>query len=104
MVVNAARAAGIQPIDSVYSGLDDPEALASIVKESKALGFEGMGCIHPGQIAIVNRNFLPDDAGIQKACKIVLAFEKAEKEGSAVVSIDSKMVDLPVVKRACAYY
>ena len=100
MVVNAARAAGIQPIDSVYSGFDDPEVLASIVKESRALGFEGMGCIHPGQIAIVNRNFLPDDAVIQKACKIVLAFEKAEKEGSAVVSIDSKMVDLPVVKRA----
>ena len=51
MVVNAARAAGIQPIDSVFSDIDDMEALARNVRESKALGFAGMGCIHPRQVA-----------------------------------------------------
>jgi citrate lyase subunit beta/citryl-CoA lyase len=60
MVVNAARAAGIQPIDSVFSNIDDMEALARNVKESKSLGFSGMGCIHPRQIPVIHENFLPE--------------------------------------------
>lgn len=100
MVVNAARAAGIQPIDSVFADIDDKEALIRAVTESKSLGFSGMGCIHPRQVAIVNENFLPGKAETDKAKKIVLAFEKAEKEGSSVVALDSKMIDPPVVKRS----
>jgi citrate lyase subunit beta/citryl-CoA lyase len=100
MVINAAKAAGIQPIDSVFSNLDDLEALAIAARESKSLGFTGMGCIHPRQIPIINHQFLPNDQEIQKAQKIVCAFEKAEKEGIGVVAIDSKMIDPPVVKRA----
>lgn len=100
MVVNAARAAGIQPIDSVFSDIDDMEALARYVKESKALGFSGIGCIHPRQVPIVNENFLPDEGETEKAKRIMLAYEKAEKEGSGVVALDSKMIDPPVVKRA----
>ena len=100
MVVNAARAAGIQPIDSVFSDIDDMEALARYVRESKALGFSGIGCIHPRQVSVVNENFLPDEAETEKAKRIVLAYEKAEKEGSGVATLDSKMIDPPVVKRA----
>jgi citrate lyase subunit beta/citryl-CoA lyase len=100
MVVNAARAAGIQPIDSVFSDIDDMEALARYVRESKALGFSGIGCIHPRQVPVVNVNFLPDEAETEKAKRFVLAYEKAEKEGSGVVALDSKMIDPPVVKRA----
>jgi citrate lyase subunit beta/citryl-CoA lyase len=100
MVVNAARAAGIQPIDSVFSDVDDMVALAQNVQESKALGFSGMGCIHPRQIPVIHENFLPGETEIQKARKIVLAYEKAEREGLAVVAVDSKMIDPPVVKRA----
>ena len=100
MVVNAARAAGIQPIDSVFSDIDDMEALARNVKESKSLGFTGMGCIHPRQVPVIHKNYLPDDAEIAKAQRIVLAFEKAEKEGLGVVAVESKMIDPPVVKRS----
>jgi citrate lyase subunit beta / citryl-CoA lyase len=100
MVVNAARAAGIQPIDSVFSNIDDMEALARNVKESKSLGFSGMGCIHPRQIPVIHENFLPEEEEVTKAKKIVRAFEKAEKEGSGVVAINSKMIDPPVVKQA----
>ena len=100
MVVNAARAAGIQPIDSVFSDIDDMEALARYVRESKALGFSGIGCIHPRQVPVVNENFLPDEGETEKAKRFVLAYEKAEKEGSGVVALDSKMIDPPVVKRA----
>ena len=100
MVVNAARAAGIQPIDSVFSDIDDMEALARNVKESKSLGFTGMGCIHPRQVPVIHKNYLPDDTEIAKAQRIVLAFEKAEKEGLGVVAVESKMIDPPVVKRS----
>lgn len=100
MVVNAARAAGIQPIDSVFSEIDDMNILAEAVRESKSLGFSGMGCIHPRQIAVIHENFLPTEAETDKARKIALAWEKAEREGLGVVAVDSKMIDAPVVKRA----
>jgi citrate lyase subunit beta/citryl-CoA lyase len=100
MVVNAARAAGVQPIDSVFSDIDDLEALVCAVKESKSLGFTGMGCIHPRQVAVIKEHFLPDEVECEKAKRIVLAYEKAEKEGSGVVTLESKMIDAPVFKRA----
>lgn len=100
MVVNAARAAGIQPIDSVFSDVSDMEALARNVKESKGLGFDGMGCIHPRQIEIIHENFAPNEGEIEKAKRIVLAFKEAQAKGLGVVSLGSKMIDPPVVKRA----
>jgi citrate lyase subunit beta / citryl-CoA lyase len=100
MVIHAARAAGIQPIDSVFSDIDDMEALKRHALESKALGFTGMGCIHPRQVPVINENFMPGEAETDKARKIVAAYEKAAKEGSGVVTLDSKMIDLPVVRRA----
>ncbi|OIP00349.1 MAG: hypothetical protein AUJ98_08380 [Bacteroidetes bacterium CG2_30_33_31] len=100
MVVNACRAAGIQPIDSVFSDINDMDALASNAKTSKALGFDGMGCIHPRQINVIMDNFSPDNDDIRKAQQIVHAFIKAEENGLGVVSIGSKMIDAPIVKRA----
>ncbi len=100
MVVNACRAAGIQPIDSVFSDVADMEALAANVKVSKSLGFDGMGCIHPRQINIIHQNFAPEEAEIEKAKKIYLAFKEAQSKGLGVVSLGSKMIDPPVVKRA----
>ncbi len=99
-IINAARAAGIQPLDSVFSNFEDMEALSKTAQNSKALGFEGLGCIHPGQIKTVNESFSFSEKEIEKAKKIVFAFQKAEKEGLGVVAVDSKMVDAPVVKRA----
>jgi citrate lyase subunit beta/citryl-CoA lyase len=99
-VVNAAKAAGIQPIDSVFSDVGDMEALGRTVMESRALGFEGMGCIHPRQIPVIRRGFTPGAEEIEKAKKIVLAFENARKNGLGVVALGSKMIDPPVVTRA----
>ncbi|MCK5846870.1 MAG: citrate lyase subunit beta [Bacteroidales bacterium] len=100
MVVNACRAAGIQPIDSVFSDVSDMEALARNVRKSKALGFDGMGCIHPRQINVIHDNFAPENKEIIKAQKIYLAFLEAKKKGLGVVSLGTKMIDAPVVKRA----
>ena len=99
-VVNAARAAGIQPIDSVFSEIEDKEALKNNALRSKALGFEGMGCIHPAQVKVVNEAFSPTEQEIEKAQKIVDAFEEAKAKGLGVVALGTKMIDAPVVKRA----
>jgi len=100
MIVNAARAAGIQPIDTVFSDVSDMDGLRASVKEAKMLGFDGKGCIHPRQIQVVHEAFAPEQKEIEKAQKIVLAFDKAERDGLGVVSLGSKMIDPPVVKRA----
>ncbi len=100
MIVNAAKAAGIQPIDTVFSDVSDMEGLKASVLEAKSLGFEGKGCIHPRQIKVVHEAFAPTAEEIDKAQKIVNAFEEAEKKGLGVVSLGSKMIDPPVVKRA----
>ncbi len=100
MIVNAAKAVGIQAIDTVYSDVSNTEGLLASVLEAKSLGFNGKGCIHPRQIKIVHQGFSPGTDEIKRARKIVLAFEKAEKEGLGVVSLGSKMIDPPVVKRA----
>ncbi|HKI79513.1 MAG TPA: aldolase/citrate lyase family protein [Ignavibacteriaceae bacterium] len=100
MIVNAAKAAGVQAIDSVFSDINDMDALRQSVIEAKSLGFEGKGCIHPRQIQVVHEAFAPEYDEIEKAQKIVLAFEEAERKGLGVVSLGSKMIDAPVVKRA----
>lgn len=100
VLVNAAKAAGVQAIDSVFSDVADMEALRQVVLESKSLGFDGMGCIHPRQIKVIHESFAPTGQEIEKACKIVLAFDEATAKGLGVVSLGSKMIDPPVVARA----
>jgi citrate lyase subunit beta/citryl-CoA lyase len=99
-LVNAARAAEVQAIDSVYGDVADMDGLLRWGQKSRALGFEGMGCVHPMQIAVVHQAFAPTPAEIEKAQKIVAAFEDARQRGLGVVSLGSKMIDPPVVQRA----
>jgi citrate lyase subunit beta/citryl-CoA lyase len=99
-IVNACRAAGIQPIDSVFSDVADLEGLRENVKKSKSLGFDGMGCIHPRQIKVIHDSFAPEFEEISKAKKIVEAYLNAVEKGLGVVSLGTKMIDPPVVKRA----
>lgn len=99
-MVNAAKAARVQAIDTVFSDVTDMEALMESVLEAKAMGFEGKGCIHPRQIPVIHEGFAPKPEEIEKAQKIVAAFEEAKAKGLGVVSLGSKMIDPPVVKRA----
>jgi len=98
-LVNAARAAGLQAIDSVYGDVSDSEGLLRWSEAARAVGFEGMGCVHPQQIPIIHRAFAPTAAEIEKAQKIAAAFEEAQVRGLGVVSLGSKMIDAPVVQR-----
>ena len=99
-LVNAARALGIQAIDSVFGDVGDIDGLRHWGENSRALGFDGMGCIHPSQIAVIHEAFAPSQAAVEKAQKIVNAFEEAQQRGLGVVSLGSKMIDAPVVQRA----
>ncbi|MFH1762888.1 MAG: aldolase/citrate lyase family protein, partial [Gemmatimonadota bacterium] len=99
-LVNAARAAGVQAIDSVYGDVADEEGLLSWGKRSRAMGFHGMGCVHPRQIRIIHEAFAPGAEELSKALRIVEAFKEAEERGLGVVSLGSKMIDRPVVLRA----
>ncbi|HAM99543.1 MAG TPA: citrate lyase ACP [Marinilabiliales bacterium] len=98
-LVNACHAVKIQPIDSVFSDVGDMEGLLANVKASKSLGFEGMGCIHPRQVPVIKQGFAPEPEDIEKAKKIVFAAQKADEQGLGVVSLGTKMIDPPVVKR-----
>ena len=100
MLVNVARAVGIQPIDSVFSDVVNKDALRHSVRETKALGFDGLGCIHPRQIQPIHEEFAPTAAEIGMAQRIIIAAEQAEAKGLGVVAVDSKMIDPPVVRRA----
>jgi len=100
MVVNAAKAAGVQAIDTVFSDVNDMEGLFKNVKQAKAMGFDGKGCIHPRQIRVIHKAFLPTEQELAKAQNIVEAYNTAKKEGKGVVSLGSKMIDAPVVKQA----
>ena len=99
-VVNAARAAGVQAIDSVFGDVGDLEGLRAWALNSRALGFEGMGCVHPIQIPAIHEAFAPSTAEIERARKIVAAYDEAQEKGLGVVSLGSKMIDAPVVQRA----
>ena len=99
-VVNAAHAAHVQAIDSVYGDVADMDGLLHWGESSRAMGFEGMGCIHPMQIEVIHRAFAPSQTELEKALKIVAAFEHAQACGLGVVSLGSKMIDAPVVHRA----
>jgi citrate lyase subunit beta/citryl-CoA lyase len=99
-LVNACKAAGIQPIDSVFSDIENMEALLENARRSRNLGFEGMGCIHPRQIRVIHAGFRPGQEEIEKAQRIVEAFREAKAKGLGVTTLGSKMIDPPVVKRA----
>ena len=99
-LVLAARAAGIQPIDTVYSDVGNEAGLLASTREAIGLGFDGKGCIHPRQIKVIHEAFRPADKDVIYAIKVKRALEKAEARGDGVISIGSKMIDPPVVGRA----
>jgi len=100
LIILAAKAAGVQPLDTVFSDIRDTEGLIESTKEAIALGFEGKGVIHPGQIEPIHTVFAPAAERIEYAQKVVAAIEKARARGSGVAALGSKMIDAPIEARA----
>jgi citrate lyase subunit beta/citryl-CoA lyase len=100
-IVTASRAAGIEaPLDTVWVDLQDQEGLEASARTALAYGFQGKMCIHPNQIAVVNRVFTPSEEEVAFAERVVAAFAKAEAEGVASIQLDGRFIDYPIVYRA----
>jgi citrate lyase subunit beta/citryl-CoA lyase len=102
LCVFAARAAGIMPLGFVGTVADfgDLEAFRQTVRRSRRLGFVGASVIHPSQIAILNEEFRPGAAELDHARRVLAAYDDALARGVGAVTVDGKMIDVPVVERA----
>ena len=100
MVLLAARAAGIDAIDTVYSDVNNEEGLRQETALIKQLGFDGKSVINPRQIGPVHEVFTPSKKEIEKSLSIMEALEEANRRGSGVIALNGKMIDKPVVMRA----
>jgi citrate lyase subunit beta/citryl-CoA lyase len=98
----AARAAGIMPMGFVGSIADfrDQDAFRVIVRRSRRLGFVGASAIHPLQIQVLNEEFSPDPAEVDRARRMVAAYDQAYAKGLGAVQFEGAMIDVPVVNRA----
>jgi citrate lyase subunit beta/citryl-CoA lyase len=103
-MVIAAAAAGVLPLGFVGSiaGYKDLDGFRQIIRRSRALGFRGAGCIHPDQARILNEEFAPQPDELAHATRVVEAYAAAQREGRGAISIDGRMIDVPVVERAQA--
>ena len=99
-VVWAAKAAGIQAIDSIFSDMSDMEALRTETLLVKRLGFTGKSLVNPRQIEVIHEVFRPTAEEIQHALEVMDAIKRAREMGTGVISLKGKMVDAPVVTRA----
>jgi len=102
MVVTAARAAHIQPMGSVgpFADFSDLAGYRASLKRSRALGFACQACIHPAQVPIINDEYGPSPAEVERARRLIAAFDVALAAGKGAVAFEGAMIDLPVVQRA----
>jgi citrate lyase subunit beta/citryl-CoA lyase len=102
MCVFAARAAGIMPLGFVgtVAEFHDLDGFRETVRRSRRLGFMGASVIHPSQVAILNEEFSASAAEIDHARRVVAAYDAALAAGVGAVTVDGKMIDVPIVERA----
>ena len=96
----AARAAGVQPIDTLYVDFRDETGLRASSRASRAEGFTGRIAIHPAQVAAINESYRPSAEEIAFAERVIAAFDAAP--GVGTVGLDGKMLDIPHLKQARA--
>ena len=100
IIVMAAKANGIDALDTVFADIDDDEGLKEETIYAKKLGFSGKAVINPRQIEVIHKVFTPTDEEIRKAVRIILESRKNKAKGIGVFAIDGKMVDAPIITRA----
>lgn len=99
-VLNAARAAGVMPLASVFPRFLVEEEVEDYSRGARLAGYEGIGCIHPNQIGPAHRGFIASGAELERAKRVIEAYERAEGEGKGAVGVDGAMADLPTYERA----
>ncbi|KFA58690.1 citrate (pro-3S)-lyase subunit beta [Gilliamella sp. wkB18] len=99
-VLHAARVAGIDAFDVVYSNVNDDEGFLKEVSLIKKLGYNGKSLINPRQIELLHNAYAPTAAEVENAQKVVEAAEEGERKGLGVISLNGKMIDAPIIARA----
>jgi len=101
-MIIAARAAGVMPLGFIGTVADfsDWDAFRAMVRRARRFGFDGAGCIHPGQVKIVNEEYTPSAEEVAYARKVIAMDKEARAAGRGSFQIDGKMIDIPVVVRA----
>jgi citrate lyase beta subunit len=99
-VVVAARAVGVGAVDGPVADHRDEEGLRKSCLLVRSLGFDGKGCIHPAQMAIVNDHFSPTEREVEWAKKVVAAYKEATAAGSGAISVEGQMVDAASIRMA----
>lgn len=100
--LHAARAAGILPLGVLASvaGVADSEPYRAMLKRSRALGFACATCVHPAQVPLLNAAFGPSEAELERARRLLTAYERGVAQGTGAVLFEGAMVDKPVADRA----
>ncbi|EOI1394181.1 citrate (pro-3S)-lyase subunit beta [Klebsiella oxytoca] len=99
-ILQAARAAGIQAFDTVYSDANNEAGFLQEAEHIKQLGFDGKSLVNPRQITLLHNLYAPTQKDVDHARRVVEAAKAAEREGLGVVSLNGKMIDSPIIARA----
>ena len=100
LVLESAAAGLRSPFDLVHVDTRDDDGLEAEARLARSLGFRGKACIHPAQVAIVNRVFSPTAEERERARRVVEAYERGLADGRGAVALDGEMIDFPIVERA----
>jgi citrate lyase subunit beta/citryl-CoA lyase len=101
-VALAARLGGVLALDQVVTALDDEERFLADAAQGRALGFAGKLCIHPGQVALAHRAFSPSAEEVDRARRLLAAYDAATARGEAAIAFEGQMVDEPLARHARA--
>jgi citrate lyase subunit beta/citryl-CoA lyase len=93
MCVLAARASGCAILDGVYNDVRDPTGLEAECVAGRQLGFDGKTLIHPAQVEICNHVFTPSGEELERARRVVAAFEEAAQGGAGVATLDGRLIE-----------
>jgi citrate lyase subunit beta / citryl-CoA lyase len=101
-VALAARIAGVHAIDQVVTGFGDDERFLGDAAQGRALGYRGKLCIHPSQVPLANRAFSPSAEEVERARRLIAAYDEAAVRGEAAIAFEGQMVDEPLARQARA--
>jgi citrate lyase beta subunit len=103
-MVMAAKAAGLASIDAPFGDFKDETGLRKSCQQAASLGYDGKWAIHPAQLEIINQAFTPSGEDIDRARRILHAYEEVRARGAGATAVDGKMVDAASVRLAQVTY
>jgi citrate lyase subunit beta/citryl-CoA lyase len=101
-VALAARIAGVLALDQLVTVIDDEELMLADAAKGRSIGYTGKLCIHPAQVVLANRAFSPSPADVDRARRLLAAYDVSVAEGHGAINFEGQMVDEPLARHARA--